>query len=157
MAFREKSAWINLFVTLAIWGLYFAKLLPGLGLERVDVGAALGNFLSSVTLAVVLQVVLVVVLALLSPRDANAPADERERLIALRSTSLAYHVMSATLVMAVIGVPVLLVYQAQRYGGVPGLASALVPMANGVLLAMVLGELVRSLAQVLQFRRDALA
>ena len=157
MAFREKTAWISLFITLLIWGLYFADLMPDLGLGQVDIGRTLGKFLSSVVLVVLLQIVLTVAIAVWSPKDADAPADERERLIEFRSASQAYHVLSVLLVVAVLGAPALVLYHAHRFGTDPGLAATVMPMANGVLLALVLAEVCRSASQIVQFRRDAMA
>lgn len=157
MAFREKTAWVSLFVTLLIWGLYFSDLLPDLGLGQVDVGKVLGKFISSVVLAVLLQIALMIVISILSPKDADAPADERERMIEFRSASQAYHVLSATLVIAVLGAPAMVVWHAHRFGTELSFGATVMPMANGVLLALVLGEVVRSLSQIVQFRRDAMA
>jgi hypothetical protein len=153
--FREKTAWISIFVTLLIWGSYFGDMMPNLLSSRPDLDGMLGAFFGSIASAVFLQIVLTIVIAALSPKEADAPADERERLIELRATTIAYHVLTITLVVAVLGAPALALYHAFKAGIEPSLGSAVVPMANGVLLAIVLAEVAKYVAQLVQFRRQA--
>jgi sterol desaturase/sphingolipid hydroxylase (fatty acid hydroxylase superfamily) len=157
MAFREKTAWISIFVTVLIWGSYFGGQFPGLLSAQPNLHGMLGDFLYSVFLAVLLQIVLMVVIAIMSPKDAEAPADERERLIEFRSTTIAYHVLTVTLVVAVLGAPALSLYHAHKAGITPNLGAAAIPMANGVLLALVLAEIAKYVAQLVQFRRGTMA
>jgi hypothetical protein len=115
------------------------------------------KFMSSLALAVVLQVVLGIALAILSPKEANAPADERERLFELRATSLAYHVVLMMLMVVVIGAPIVSLLYAHRSGIEVDFASAVLPMANGVVLSVILGEVAKYAWQIVQFRRDAVS
>jgi hypothetical protein len=155
MPFREKSAWISIFVTVLIWGSYFGDMMPNLLSSRPNLDGMLGAFFGSVALAVFLQIVLTIVIAILSPKEANAPADERERLIELRAANIAYNVLTITLVLAVLGAPAVALYHAVKAGIEPSLGSAVLPMANGVLLAIVLAEVAKYVAQLVQFRRQA--
>jgi hypothetical protein len=157
MAFREKTAWISIFVTVLIWGAYFGGQFPGLLSAQPHLEGMLGDFLSSVFLAVLLQIVLMIVIAVLSPKDADAPADERERLIEFRSTTIAYHVLTVTLVVAVLGAPALSLYHGLKAGIAPNLGSAAIPMANGVLLALVIAEIAKYVSQLVQYRRGTMA
>ena len=157
MAFREKTAWISIFVTVLIWGSYFGDLMPNLLSARPNLEGMLGDFFSSVTLAVILQIVLMIIIAILSPKDADAPADERERLIEFRSTTIAYNVLVVMLVVAVLGAPAVSLYHAIKAGIAPNLGTAVIPMANGVLLALVLAEIAKYVAQLVQFRRGTMA
>ena len=157
MAFREKSAWISIFVTCLIWGAYFGDVLPNLMSARPHVEGMLSNFLYSVVLAVILQIVLMIVIAIISPKDADAPADERERIIEFRSTTIAYNVLTVLLVVAVLGAPALALYHAFKAGISPNLANAAIPMANGVLLALVLAEISKYASQLVQYRRGTMA
>ena len=157
MAFRENTAWISIFVTVLIWGSYFGDLMPNLLSARPNLEGMLGDFLSSVVLAVILQIVLMIVIAILSPKDADAPADERERLIEFRSTTIAYHVLTVMIVVAVLGAPALALYHSFKAGITPNLGSAAIPMANGVLLALVLAEIAKYVSQLVQFRRGTMA
>jgi hypothetical protein len=96
MSFREKTAWITL-LTLVFASLVFVvhppaewTLAPEPDLFRFHV------LLLSIATFVVIEIVAIVVVALRSPRDAKAPLDERERLIALKARSLAWYVLAAS-------------------------------------------------------------
>ncbi len=81
MPFREKTAWAMMMV-LIVGGLYYFNLVVSasrvLGSTSPPV---IGFVIAYVVLIVVASVVLMVALAVSSPNDADAPADERERLI----------------------------------------------------------------------------
>ena len=151
MSFREKSAWMTLGVTALVWGSYF------LGVWRELAGAdpsgadILGLFVRAVILTVVLEVGLAIAAAALAPKAANSPADERERLIELRSTRLAYAILSVGAVTVALGSPLL------AAGGPHLLRDRLddtvLITANGILLALIAAEMVKSTAQVVAFRR----
>ncbi|MEI9933233.1 MAG: hypothetical protein WDM89_22545 [Rhizomicrobium sp.] len=73
MSFREKSAWISLMAYLAIYGFYFANVAAALTHGNADGSHFLGLFAESVVLFVVATIVFTVVIAVLSPKDAQAP------------------------------------------------------------------------------------
>lgn len=83
MSYREKSAWV-MAALMAVTGAYYFLIVraasQALG-ETAPAAVAIGF----VMLAVIGSIAVQVVLALSSPREANAPADERERLVAQRS------------------------------------------------------------------------
>jgi hypothetical protein len=92
MSFREKSAWITL-VTLILLTLFFVTHLPGSWTLAPQPGGFLFYALTVGVIAfVVIEIIAHIVVAILSPRDVKAPRDERERLIALKATSIAAHV-----------------------------------------------------------------
>ena len=134
MSFREKSAWITLVSVLVCFGLYFWELVAG----RVGALASLHLLLAAVAALVVLQLVLTAVAAATTPKDARAPADERERLIQWRSQSIGYYVL---MVLA------LLLFVPIHFGH-----SAL-DMANFALLAVVISTCVVAVAQIVMYRR----
>ena len=142
MSFREKSAWITLVSVLICFGAYFAELFAGLASQPRHFGG-LGSvhlLLIAVLALVVLQVVLTMIAAWTTPKGGRGPADERERLIQLRSQSLGYHVL---LVLAVgLFAPAIF--------GHRGLE-----MANFALLAVVISALTVAVAQIVMFRRGA--
>ena len=78
MSFREKSAWVMAVVTIAA-GLYYLNLVVAGSRGLGSTPAPVGIFISYTILIVVASVAAQVVLAILSPREASAPADERER------------------------------------------------------------------------------
>ncbi len=87
MSFREKSAWISLLAYLGIYGFYFARV--GSALMRGDADGApfFGAFAQSVVLFVLVIIIGTIIAAVTAPKDANAPADEREKLITLKANS----------------------------------------------------------------------
>lgn len=83
MSFREKSAWA-MAALMAITGAYYLSIVraasQALG-ETAPAAVAIGF----VMLVIIGSIIVQVVLALWSPREASAPADERERLVTQRS------------------------------------------------------------------------
>ena len=139
MSFREKSAWITLVSVLICFGAYFAELFSGLVGDRHFGGlGSLHLLLLSVLALVALQVILTIVAALTTPKAGRGLADERERLIQLRSQSLGYHVL---MVLAV-GL------FAPAFFGHRG-----IEMANFALLAVVVSVMTVAVAQIVMFRR----
>ena len=128
MPFREKSAWISLFATTGVWGVYFWMLWPDLRDGSLH-PSAVGMFIGGVVVLTIIQIVLAITLALTSGKAAEAPMDERERLIDLKGARAGFYALNA----AVFCVSALWLLK----------VSPLV-MANGILAAMVVGEVVRS-------------
>jgi len=140
MSFREKSAWITLVTVLVCFGVYFGVLVMHRHV-RGEPGSALFTLhwlLLSVAALAVLQLGAMLVAARTTPKDGRAAADERERLIQLRSQSFGYHVL--TVLALLLFVPI-------HFGH-----SAL-DMANFALLAVVASVLTVAVAQIVMFRR----
>lgn len=136
MAFKEKSAWISLAAHGLIYGAYFAALAqawdtPG----REPFGAPM--LFGAIVAFVVLMIALTSVAAIMAPKDATAPADEREQLIALKAERVGAYTL-ATAVVLLIGALLL------------DWNSFLV--ANLLLAAMVIAELAKAGAQIVYFR-----
>ena len=136
MSFREKSAWIS-FVSIAlVFFIYFAQVVSEPAARRS--GDSFHVFLVLLAALVVLEVVLHVAIALQSPRAARTPKDERERLIDMKATRLAF--------------PVLLVGAFAAMGTMHLDAGRWV-MAHVMLFVVVLAELTRFGAQIVYHRR----
>lgn len=140
MSFREKSAWITL-VALVLVTLLFAAHLPW---SRPFTLAPAPNaaLFHALVFAVVTFVVIAVaghsLVALRAPREANARADERERLIGLKATRLSAYVYAFTSLSAI--------YLIHLGANAIGLAYALV-------LAFVCAEIVGCVARIVYHRR----
>jgi hypothetical protein len=137
MSFREKSAWISFVSILLVFGAYFwnvGRVLAG----RVGQRSAYGVSIGLLVAFVLLEIVLHIAVAAQAPDEARAPRDERERLIEMKATRVAFQVL---VVGALAGVGTLHVTR-----------SAWV-MSQVVLLAVVVAELVRFGGQILYFRR----
>lgn len=97
MSFREKTAWITLLAILAVSAMYLFHLpnpfVPGPAPRVLHaMGASLAAYL-------LIELVSWLLLRWRYPRDAREPRDERERLIDLRATRVAYYAfLSASMV-----------------------------------------------------------
>jgi hypothetical protein len=101
MAFREKSAWV-MGLLMAAAGVYYLNML--LGAARAFGGAPppAGIFAAYVVLVVVGSIVAQIVLAVASPKEAAAPADERERIMLQRAGHWSGFVLGAGAVTALL-------------------------------------------------------
>jgi hypothetical protein len=92
MSFREKSAWISLVclvIFTSIWLAHFVRInfFRGLGHHEA------AWFFGTVAAVTALEIGLHVAIALQSPHEAKTPKDERERLIDLRASRVAFYVL----------------------------------------------------------------
>jgi len=134
MSFREKSAWISFVLVGLVFAAYFFPMASG---ELR--GARQLHWYLLVTIAfIVLEVVLHIVLALQSPRDAKTPKDERERLIELKATRIAFWVLMTGALLSILTI---------HLGAEAGL------LATHVFLAVVFAELVKFASQIVFYRR----
>lgn len=139
MSFREKSAWVALLTYGLVFGAYFAALSRAWN-EAYAQGLSICLLIGAVVVLIIVAVVLNTLIALFNPKQANAPADERETMIDLKAERIASYTLSVG-VVCLIGA--LLV----------GWNAYLV--ANLLLASMVVAELVKALAQIVSFRRGA--
>ena len=137
MPFREKSAWISLLATSGVWGTYFWILWPDL-LDRSLNPSAVGLLIGGVVVLTLIQIVLAITMALTSGKAADAPMDEREQIIDLKGARAGFYALNG----AVLCVSALWLLK----------VSPLI-MANGILAAMVVGEVVRSAWIIASYRR----
>ena len=139
MSFREKSAWIT-FVLLLAFGIYFGDV----AVHILDPTRPHANYLLLFVLLVVAIVVLEIIthaaIAFRSPREAQTPIDERERLIELRATRPAFYVL---LVGAFLSV------------GTIHMGASTWVLAHCVLFAIWMAELTRYGSQLYHYRRGA--
>jgi len=139
MSFREKSAWITFVLILVFFGVYFTRVAAVIFAGHSARGLSTLFFVLVGSL-IGLEVVLHLALAVQSPREARTPKDERERLIELRATRIAFPVLLVGAFAAI---------------GMLHLPAGRWEMAQAVLFAIVVAELVRFGAQIVYFRRDA--
>lgn len=139
MSFREKSAWIALTAYSVVFGGYFFQLWRAWD-ERYALGLSIGLMIGAVVMLIIISVSLTIGAAMLNRREANAPADERERMIDLKAERIASYTLSTGVVL-LIGALLM------------GWNSILV--ANLLLASMVISELVKALAQIIAYRRGA--
>lgn len=136
MPFREKTAWISLVSMSVIYGVYFWSLIRSGRHADTNVGGLLGTIIA----LVIVQVVLTVAVAIFAPKEANAPADERERLIQLKATRVAYSGLATGIAFAIF---------------FAAFTPPIIFGANSLLLILVVCEIMRSGCQIIQYRRGA--
>ncbi|QIG81228.1 hypothetical protein [Stakelama tenebrarum] len=154
MTFREKVLWVSVIAVLLIWGSYFLDLVTNLSAGRIEVAASFGGFLRSVVLIVVVEIVASVVLAIASPREANMPADIREREYALSAYRPAYFVLSVIVAATMLGTPALVHVAPHLLTGDPAMSIAIV-IGNLMLAGLVLSSLTSDIWQIVRYRRSA--
>jgi hypothetical protein len=137
MSFREKSAWISLLSMAGIYGVYFWSVIHARPEAR---GLHFGGLLGTIVALVVVQIVLTVGVAIFAPTEANAPRDERDKLIELRAMRVAYAALSTSVAFACF------------FGG---FIPPIVFNANILLFILVAAEIMRSTCQIVQYRRGA--
>jgi hypothetical protein len=143
VSFKEKSAAISLVAVLGVYGYYFYFVFLGTGPASPE--EMLFSMMALVVVLVIVEVAFHIVVAVLSPREANAAEDERERLIALKAYRVSYLLMSAG---------ALLVLGRILFGSVVELEQVtLLGIANLLLFALVLAEAGRYSAAIYHFRR----
>lgn len=138
MAFKEKLAWVTLGSMLIAYGAYFTKLTSAARAGPPPMMNMLIWF-AGITIAQVIAIAIVTaVLAILAQREANAPADERDRAIARRAGNSAYYV----LMVGVILVGVVMPFSEPAW-----------KIINAALLSLVVAEAVRYILIILSYRR----
>lgn len=142
MPFREKSAWVSLIATVAVYGVYFALLVPRLA---ADPGHAyFGLLFGCVFSLIVLQIILQTGIAIIARDQANLPPDERERLTGLKSDRIAMGVLSSSVACLWLG-----------YLIGPAMLTDKAVLANLLLLALVLAAAAKYASEIIYYHRAA--
>jgi archaellum biogenesis protein FlaJ (TadC family) len=136
MSFREKSAWISFVSILVVFSAYFwnvARILHG----KVDGHTGFVISIALLAAFVLIEIVLHLTVIMQAPNEARAPRDEREQLIELKATRVAFQVL---VVGALAGV------------GMMHITRNAFVVGQHVLLAIVFAELVKFGVQIRYFR-----
>ena len=138
MAFREKIAWLTLITMVGAYAAYFGILGPA-----VDFGEhRLVDIIWSFGLIAVLHAIVVaasaIALAVMATREANAPADERDKAINRRAANIAYYVLLVGMIFAGIVMP----FSAPAW-----------KIINAALIVIVFAEVVRHTIILASYRR----
>jgi uncharacterized membrane protein len=144
MSFRERSAWVMVLALLIAGAKYLAVV--------AEKSLVLGHVAPPLTQMVIVYIVFLVVIAvfgqtavaLLSPREAEAGADERDRLIAAR----AGHVFGQVLAVGVVSL--LGAYLLSPHRGDPTNGDMLF---QGMLIALMVAQIAEYATQIWFYRR----
>jgi hypothetical protein len=137
MSFREKSVWGSFVIVLTLFSLWIWNFGRGL-LGQVERAEIVHASFALLVLAVAFEVVLHLALALWSPREARTPRDERERLIELYATRIAFRVLVGTALLTVASV---------HLGARTGV------LTDAMMLSIILALLVKYGSEAMLFRR----
>lgn len=87
MSFREKSVWVSTGIMIWLWSWYASIVIPGIADGTITRAETMGLFIGVTVAVVVMEVIGHIILAILSPKDANADEDERDRMIDQKADS----------------------------------------------------------------------
>ena len=138
MPFKEKIAWISVITTIVVWGTYFGFLLTS-GRQLPGPVQVVG-FVGAVIVQAILVTVAAIVTAVLSPRDASAASDERDKAVSRRAYAFAYPVLLSLIVCVA----------ASMHFGVDARG-----MAYGIMASIVIAEIIHYGAQIAGYRQGA--
>lgn len=138
MAFREKIAWLTLGTMLIAYGVYFGIVGPAAEFGRNRLIDVIWSFGAVAAAHAVVMIVGAIAIALTSTREAQAPADERDRAIARRGSTIGYYVLLVGMILVGVVMP---------FSEPPW------KIVNAALLAIVSAEVVRDVFVLLSYRR----
>lgn len=93
MAFREKIAWLTLVTMVAAYGVYFGILGPAVGFGERRMADIIWSFGPAAAANAIVVIIGAIAIAVTGRKEANAPADERDRAIARRGGNVGYYVL----------------------------------------------------------------
>jgi len=139
MSFREKSAWISFFCLVAFGGFWFRNMIR-IEVYHVRQPNPMLAFFSLLGALILSEIVLHIVIAVRDPKEARTPKDEREQLIDLKAARVAFYVLMAGAWLSI---------------GTLHLHFDRLRIADSVLGAIIVAELVKYATQIALYRRDA--
>ena len=101
MPYAQKRGLIELLITTFILIYYSSTVYQSAGAPTLTASSLTALFAKVVIIMVLLEIVSHTILAATNARDADAGDDERDQIFKLKSQSIAYHVLSSFMVIAV--------------------------------------------------------
>lgn len=139
LSFREKSAWAMGALFLAITIVYLVDVQP-ISWRTGEAPSVDRHFIKITIATIVGSIVIQSLLAARNPKEAEAPADERERWVLARAGSLSGLVLGAGCVAALMN------YLVHPNGDL---------LFHGILLSLLVSTVAESALQIFYFRRGA--
>lgn len=146
------TAWGSLIITLVVWGGYFLVVAGEMGRPAPAVDRIMGAFVQAVVLSIILSIVSAIAVAVIGRNSGDAAPDERERLISLKATNLAYAILCVGVLLVALATPIVATLGPKIFPQRPELSTVLIA-ANAALFAFVLAETIREAGQIIGFRR----
>jgi len=94
MSFREKSAWAMALILIGGAIFYFDKVVSVSRVTGVTAPPIIGFIIAYVVLIVIASIIIMSVLAVSAGKEANAPADERERIMSDKAGNWSGYVLA---------------------------------------------------------------
>lgn len=102
LSFQEKSLWVELITTLYILGYYLTKLM-GMSTEQLGDFEQINTLLLRIVIFTIgVMIISHIVLAIFNPKTAEAPLDEREKLIELKANRYGLWVLQVGVVASIV-------------------------------------------------------
>ena len=157
MSFREKSAWIAVVVTLVVWGYYFAVVWGGVVGRSFDGQGLLNLFLICMGITMVLLLGLNLVAARFALQEFGAPEDEREKDVDRRASWWGARILEWMLVGLAALAPTVIADHVRAGFPADPVGAAMIIMANAILFAAVLSQIIREAIHIASYRMMAAA
>ena len=151
MSFREKTAWIAVITTLAVWGYYFSEVWRGVAARALDGQGLWTLFLICMGITIVLMLALNLIASRRRLKDFGASPDELER----QMEGSAARITKPLFEWAVLGIAAsALVWGRDFAAGFPAdpVGSFAIVIANALLFAAVAANVVAEIVIIIRFR-----
>ncbi len=102
MSYKERSIWVSLAITLYIWFNYFSTIYWSAKDNSLTIENMQSALLTVVIMTIVLEILHHIVIAIIDNKNANYDEDERDKLISLKGSQIAYYILSFTTIIAVV-------------------------------------------------------
>lgn len=102
MSFREKIVWAAFVTTLLVWGSYFAVVIVKGANGGTHDMLLFWLFVAATIAQAVMMAAVAIIAALLTPGDANAAPDERDRMLGQRASGVAYFVVLVAIAAVIV-------------------------------------------------------
>jgi heme/copper-type cytochrome/quinol oxidase subunit 2 len=139
MSFREKRAWVTLLALISVLALFWLHIPPSLMLAPPQSMWILHVLMLMIATFITIEIVAYAVMRIRSPHEARTPKDEREQLIELKSTAVAFYIFA---ILSLGGIFVTLHVGANEIG-----------LGFVVLLSFVIAEIVNYAMRINYYRR----
>lgn len=139
LSFHEKSIWISLVATLAVFGYYQYQVAVAFFSPNSEINLNL-LFFGAIILTVIIQVVTQSILAIMNKKDSERGLDERDRIIQLKSLQISHYILVFGIWVA--GLCLFLEFTAPM-------------IAHAALFFFILSEITGFTVQLIQYRRGS--
>ena len=131
-------AWLTLGTMAIAYAVYFAVLGPAVGFGERRMVDIIWSFGPAAAAHALMMIVGAIVIAVTATKEAQAPADERDRAIARRGATVGYFVLIVGMILVGVVMP---------------FSEAPWKIVNAALLAIVLAEAVHQAVVLISYRR----